>query len=185
MTIHAEYPTPKGERMNAIDELNRLLEETGLSPEDGKVASDIIDRIEREWMERPIGSDKVPIKIGDEVCCEERYTHVGGEDVVQATGKVEELVLSGKGWEVYVDSYDDSFPTSCIHHTKPGSWEQIEADACKNYMNYFGCSGFACADCPSKINGAKPYNRYDTDSCELAMRLDIVRRCKALSERGA
>ena len=43
--------------MNAIDELNRLLEETGLSPEDGKVASDIIDRIEREWIELPKDAD--------------------------------------------------------------------------------------------------------------------------------
>lgn len=142
-----------------------------------------------ERVKRPVtevlAADGLPIKVGDTVYCEERYTHVGGEDVVKATGKVEELVLSNKGCEVYVDSYDDSFPTSCIHHTKPDSWEQIEADAYKNYMNYFGCSGFACADCPSKIDGVKPYSRYETDSCELAMRKDVVRRAKALSERGA
>lgn len=114
--------------MNATEELKSLLEETGLSPEDGKVVSDLIDRIEHEYMERPKDADGMPIEIGDTVGCEERYTHVGGEDVVKATGKVEELVRSASGWTVYVDSWDDSFPSDCVKHVKPDSWDRLFDD---------------------------------------------------------
>jgi len=176
MTIHAEYPTPTGDEMNAIDDLRESIRRENLGgiskTEIYEWLTECADRIEHEYMERPKDADGMPCKISDLVDCDDGDFTIDG------------LKLWNGEWWVFHENGLQNKAASC-HHVKPDSWEQIEADACKKYMNYFGCSGFACADCPSKINGAKPYSRYETDGCELAMRLDIVRRCKALSERGA
>lgn len=172
--------------MNAVDELRLYIENRGeqmISLGNGQYVHDhmlpaILEDIEREYVELPKDADGVPIKPGDKV-----LTPGGDTVTVKFVGKgdgvIDGVCYCRKGTG---HTWDEA--RKC-HHVKPDSWEQIEADACKNYMNYFGCSGFACADCPSKIDGVKPYSRYETDSCELAMRLDIVRRCKALSEMGA
>ena len=57
--------------MNATEELKSLLEETVLSPEYGKVVSDLIDRIEHEYTERTchieeLDEDGYPVP--DSVC---------------------------------------------------------------------------------------------------------------------
>ena len=73
-----------------------------------------------------------------------------------------------------------------LTHTKPAppdSWDRIEEDIGKEYEEYWSCEGRSCSECPSVIGGKRPMDRYDT-SCYKAKAMDIVRRCKALAERG-
>lgn len=66
-------------------------------------------------------------------------------------------------------------PANRLTHTRPDSWERLEEDVRKAGCGYFGIKGLAtkkCIECP----------KYDTDvSCGRAIRLDIVRRAKALA----
>lgn len=76
-----------------------------------------------------------------------------------------------------------------LTHTKPeppDSWERIEEDLSKSYTKYWGCANVMCNHCPAEIDGKKPHERLDggPHNCVSAMRRDIMRRCKALAERG-
>lgn len=67
-------------------------------------------------------------------------------------------------------------------YVEPDSWEKIEADAMKKPLYYWGCNEIdSCGDCPAKIDGETPKDRYGVVFCREAQQLDIVRRCKALA----
>lgn len=60
------------------------------------------------------------------------------------------------------------------------SWERLEEDAGKGFIEYWGCSGVGCENCPSKVDGVTPRDRYQC-SCAGSVALDIVRRAKELA----
>lgn len=161
MTIHAEYPTPKGARMNAIEDLrstaNNLLTEDGISIIDG-----IADRIAHEYMELPKDADGVPCVWGDDVlredCRPEEHGPVKGWQK-DSVGR----------WYIHVTGTDHErtwLACEC-HHVKPDSWEQIEEDA----------KGWYAADY-WHVRG-KQTN--DGMQMEQDMRIDLVARAKALA----
>lgn len=140
MTIHAEYPTPKGERMNAIDQMSGVVEKAkgkgfDSATEFRRCLDAALSRIEREYMELPKDADGVPCRPGSKL-----YTNQGTEIIVDLGSFHRITDTTGRTWMA-----------SSLSHVKPDSWEQIEADA--------GETG--------------------------SMALKLVRRCKALSERGA
>lgn len=127
--------------------------------------------------QRPVlDADGVPIKVGDTV-----YDKDTGD----------RFEVGGFSYDCVVctdidacESDIEIFPSQ-LTHTKPeppDSWERIEADLRKRYIEYWGCSGYGCSDCPSTVDGKRPMDLFDA-SCEEAMHQDIVRRCKALAER--
>lgn len=57
------------------------------------------------------------------------------------------------------------------------SIERIKADALKFVEQYWNCANvFTCEKCPSKIEGRKPYEHYETFSCSGAMQIDLIER---------
>ena len=65
---------------------------------------------------------------------------------------------------------------SHLTHTKPeppDSWERIEEDAGKDRCSYFGAKYQDCGRCTQLAT-----------SCSISKASDLVRRCKALAERG-
>lgn len=86
------------------------------------------------------------------------------------------------GWWV-VERFRNSAPVSVLTHREPDSWERLEEDANKNYVNYWECHRVSCYCCPAMADGKKPYERYNAANCSEAMKSDLVRRAKALAEK--
>lgn len=72
-----------------------------------------------------------------------------------------------------------------LTHTPPETQERIDGDAAKDHVEYWRCSGFDCAECPSKIDGEKPWERYECSGacCDHAMMLDLLRRQRELDKQ--
>ena len=59
--------------------------------------------------------------------------------------------------------------------------DRIDEDAMKWFVQYWGCEGYLCRDCPIKIDGKNPYEFYQTNGCcDIAMSLDLVARQREL-----
>lgn len=75
-----------------------------------------------------------------------------------------------------------------LTHKKPetDTLDKIKADAIAFYTDYFGCSlpdRVMCHECPSLIEGKKPYEYYGAPSCIQAKDLDIIRRVQEVCSR--
>lgn len=68
--------------------------------------------------------------------------------------------------------------TDILTHIAPDSWERLEEDACNSICGYFGKGVSECDDCPANAIAA---NSDEFECCERAVKLDIVRRAKALA----
>lgn len=79
---------------------------------------------------------------------------------------------TGESWIVYA---------GYLTHEPPDSWELLEEDADKDYVNYWGCERIPCYDCPAIVDGKKPDERYIVANCSEAVKCDLVRRAKALA----
>ena len=71
-----------------------------------------------------------------------------------------------------------------LTHKQPDTLERIEADASKTFSDYWGCGNAECYCCPVTVDGKKPHERYGTESCANAQRLDLLRRQREVLERG-
>lgn len=75
--------------------------------------------------------------------------------------------------------------TACeLTHERPDSWERLEDDAQKDICSYFEGdrergSGYQCQGCPAEYQNGETF-----DCDENAMAEDLVRRARALAERG-
>lgn len=71
------------------------------------------------------------------------------------------------------------------HVVEPDSWERLEADAAKRVCEYAGAQrrvsgdGYSCIGCPYDVPGP-----HTDKGCQERMRLDLVRRAKALAGIG-
>ena len=112
-----------------------------------------------------------------------------------------ETVWGKDGFEWVVVDTDVSFMPGCVQvrgsgamsyanpsqltHERPDSWERLEEDAVKSTTEYWRCPVAGCDHCSAKVDGEKPWERFGTyGNCNDAKELDLVRRCKALAERG-
>ena len=140
----------------------------------------IADRIEREYMELPLDADGVPIKPGDEVYI------VGGYEPHEVFGFLfehgEALVHIGRRDGTSTDAY---LKPEELNRNNHDTLERIGEDAMKTFNDYWGCVGAPCNKCPATVDGKKPHERYAScGSCELAQRLDLLRRQREVLERG-
>lgn len=123
-----------------------------------------------------LDADGVLIKVGDTVWHEDgSELHVIGFGDVQdgETMLVVEYAAGPTKWgEVRCLS---------VTHTRPDSWEQLESDANKDVVDYWGCASRSCYACPAMIDGQTPNDRYGCRSCKIAEHLDIIRRAKKLA----
>ena len=139
-----------------------------------------------ERVKRPtpkvLGADGAPIGVGDTVyfadgdgsaLIVERIDANGGEPAV-------DLVYAGERTR-----YHSANPEN-LTHERPDSWERIEKDAAKPVCEYAGAQKstadpdrYSCIDCLYDDLG------FHTDAeCNERMRLDLVRRAKALAKAG-
>lgn len=72
-------------------------------------------------------------------------------------------------------------PASSLLGERSDSWERLEEDANKSVHDYWGCIGIYCDNCPAKVDGKTPRDRYETEWCVTAKHLDIVARAKRLA----
>lgn len=64
------------------------------------------------------------------------------------------------------------------------SQEAIDADAALGGVDYWGCRGERCDECPAKEGGDTPAKRYGVRGCERAQLLDLLRRQRELDAAG-
>lgn len=61
--------------------------------------------------------------------------------------------------------------------------ERIYDDAKKHVTDYWGCMSISCEECPAKVDGETPEERYGTSCCRDAQMIDLLRRQIELCER--
>ncbi len=71
-------------------------------------------------------------------------------------------------------------PVSSLRSERPDSWERLRGDAAKGSMEYWDCCS-ECYECPAKVDGETPDERYAVANCWYAMQLDIVARAERLA----
>ena len=121
-----------------------------------------------------LAADGKPLREGEHVY----HVETGAELVIK------ELPKPGAYQAVAVfaqhASHLTSFDPDRLTHERPDSWDRLEEDAKKGSCDYFGCDADGCHGCPAyDWNTARGGN-----GCGNAKTLDLVRRARALSERG-
>lgn len=118
-----------------------------------------------------LAADGEPLEVGQTV-------YAPHYDYMRCTVLTIEWVVDG--YLVEVENEDGhkfrQTPDRFIHqHSEPpDTWERIEEDAGKDRCSYFGVKYQDCGRCTKLAT-----------SCSISKSCDLVRRCKALAERGA
>lgn len=154
--------------------------------EDGPVVWDIEGNYTMPYLlthERPVlGADGLPLKVGECVYgVGSRFKKFPIVSVHRA-GDTINGITADSDFVMYEEGYDWA---EDLTHTPPETQERIDGDAAKDHVEYWRCSGFDCAECPSKIDGEKPWERYECSGacCDHAMTLDLLRRQRELDAR--
>lgn len=69
------------------------------------------------------------------------------------------------------------------HGRRRDTQRAIDEDAAKTAAEYWGCERLACDECPALEGGRTPRERYGTDRCQTAMKIELLQRRRALSLR--
>lgn len=149
--------------------------------EDGPVVWDIEGNYTMPYLlthERPVlGADLKPIVEGETVYpIDGEWLGIPLEVLGIESLSVKVSLPSGKGWTM--------FGADHLTHTPPDTQERIDEDARKTTYGYWRCGDFSCGECPSEIDGKKPYERYNCpEDCFTSMKLDLLRRQRELDKR--
>lgn len=168
-------------------------EEVEKAREDGVAAYFAGMSAERGWPERE------PFELVDEYiarCFEPRFAVIEGRAAMPG----DKLLFGGdrvtvryvRDGHIMTDyTTTDADGNEIVYPFEPGelSWERqdsmerIREDARKRMTAYWGCEGALCTDCPAKVGGKRPADRYGVGECMSAMKLDLVRRTKKVCGR--
>lgn len=126
--------------------------------------------------ERPVlDADGVPIHEGDTV-----YVLGFGEPLT-----VKGFADDGRVLMSFHDDNSLGYKPSKLTHEQPDSWERIEEDCAKFCIEYCDEHGLLDHGCNAAEGDASTRHCTDCgDSCEERMARDLVRRARALAERG-
>lgn len=150
----------------------------------GKLRSSVSDGCYWTWkaadpyVKRPapkvLDADGVEIHVGETLYGIGREQHK--YDVINPHYIVAE---AGEVFTCLCYDCDDGEECHCrpemLTHTRPDSWERLEEDAEKGNCEYLGRSQSSCDGC--YLNGKS--------ACDEYVRIDLVRRAKALAEKEA
>lgn len=156
----------------------------------GKLRSSVSDGCYWNWksadtcVKRPapkvLDADGVEIKVGDTVWAKyppdtpkDRVVKAIVEAVDGDTVKVRSEYLTGL-------EFVETVHCSLLTHNEPDSWERLERDAEKSICDYFGSSSSPDSLCEDGCPGLN-----SPVSCGVLMKLDLIRRAKALAEKEA
>lgn len=140
------------------------------------------------------GSDGLPIAKGETVYLDAEHAKIAGSPSLSAyhgcdlsfVGPHQGLVVdtfSADGSAYFANAEPAWCPASWLTHTSPDTQERIDADKKKWRSTYWGCGDASCDECPSLIDGKKPYEYYGVNGCVIAQGMDIARREQELKER--
>ena len=123
-----------------------------------------------------LAADGKPLREGETVWTKDGFGWtVADTDVTFMPGCVQ---VRGSGKMSYANPLQ-------LTHERPDSWSLLEEDAAKTTAEYWGCPVAGCDHCSAKVDGEKPWERLGTHgNCNDAKELDLVRRARALAERG-
>lgn len=140
---------------------------------------DNIALLDPELMDRApkaVGADGREVKVGDTVWMDGSDVEWVVRGVVGGLADLRDS-RSGDGY------YNDEGGVVCsrLARERPDSWERLCEDAAKGDIEYWGCEGHYCEECPAMVGGETPSERYGTANCYNAKQLDIVARAKRLA----
>lgn len=121
-----------------------------------------------------LDADGVEIEVGDTVYAPRMYGDTSFT-VSRLTKNCDGQTL------VMVEEIGSGLFPSGVTHTRPGSWERLEEDACKGVCEYAGAYRKHGTIDSHECDTCRFYNEGDGPSCEMQMARDIVRRAKALA----
>lgn len=152
--------------------------------------------IKREWHDKAAELDRLREagRIAPEglswFCYEDGAPLLLGTEAWDSAGhRLRVVALSHKGraavrpWERGDGKGARWVPVSSLRSECPDSWERLRDDAAKGSMEYWDCCS-ECYECPAKVDGETPDERYSVDNCWHAMQLDIVARARRLAGVG-
>lgn len=136
------------------------------------------DRVERP-APKVLDADGVEIHVGETLYGigreQHKYEVINPHYIVAEAGEV---------FTVLCYDRDDGEECHCrpemLTHTQPDSWERLERDAEKSICDYFGSSSSPDSLCEDGCPGLN-----SPVSCGVLMKLDLIRRAKALTEKEA
>lgn len=140
-----------------------------------------IERCERVKRPKPevLDADGVPIHVGDTVYFVDCPNSFDVLSIIKRPGDVTLHIGRKDGTST------DAWPSPGeLTHKQPDTLERIEADAMKMLNDYWGCGDAECRCCPAMVGRKKPYERYCTEGCAAAQKLDLLRRQREVLERG-
>ena len=152
---------------------NSVAVRLGVDPlTDADISGEVMGELDRRLMpdgcEWPVFEDGFPVRIGDAV-------RFGDEEM-----RVEGVELRADGFELHGRCDAVSSPCAAgyaaderVKRPETDSWERLEEDAGKGACDYFGHRDDECCGCPASGKG-----------CEETMARDLVRRARALAEKG-
>lgn len=118
-----------------------------------------------------LDADGVLIKVGDTVYDAKGEGHIVKEVYFDDDEIHEHTVWCGE----FKSGIPVVYIADQLTHTRPDSWERLEKDAKKGNCEYLGRSQSSCGGC--YLNGKS--------ACDEYVRIDLVRRAKALAEKEA
>lgn len=133
-----------------------------------------------------LDADGVEIKPGDELYYSEKSFSPGIFAGTVAWVHTDRCPVptkdANKQWVRYEDGGWDL--AERLTHQKPETLQDVIEDIDKCFNEYWGCTGYGCEECPTKINGETPDDYYKTNgNCHIAMHKDIKRRLEAIAKR--
>ena len=163
------------------------------------IEGDISERVKRPAPE-VLGADGLPIEVGETVWLDGEHAHwagfvtLGSGDRCGLVGvdphdslKVRYVNDPRSGMVCFANAVSAGCPASWLTHTSPDTQERIDSDAQKSMVEYWECATEGCLECPAKVDGRKPCERYGTnvpfENCTAAMMLDLLRRQRELDAR--
>ena len=133
-----------------------------------------------------LDADGVEIKPGDELYYNDKNPIVKGKFAGIAkelhTDECPNPWRGNRPWVRYEEGGWDL--ADDLTHQKPETLQDVIEDIDKCFNEYWGCTGYGCEECPTKINGETPDDYYKTNgNCHIAMHKDTKRRLKAIAKR--
>lgn len=144
-----------------------------------------------------LAADGLPLREGETVwLTDEGARHAGDSDTMAEAGpyalcgigandRLTVKALPSRFYPNRVDLMEEGAwcPASWLTHTPPDTQERIDIDVRKSVDEYWCCVGVLCGDCPVKIDGKTPAQRYNAPGCETAKTIDLLRRQRELDAR--
>lgn len=154
----------------------------------GHSLTEVLEAAEAYKEEQPkvLDADGVEIKPGDELYYRDEEYSIDGEFAGIAneihTDKCPNSWDGNKPWVRYEKGGWDL--AEGLTHQKPETLQDVIEDIDKCSNEYWGCTGYGCEECPTKINGETPGDYYKTNgNCHIAMHKDTKRRLEAIAKR--